>query len=166
MRSREAWNDVTQSCYLLHVKEEEVRDRRFTAEERLDIAIDHYLCNQIPIDYRVIEEAEQIGSSGDAREWFTLIPYDSKDEFLRENPDCCKLTPYSAQQNIFGYDLLIFEEPSTGNERASGMGDGMFVFKHKVRYMSQGGIRKKIETTKPYIMVNNCGYPWDDLIGY
>ena len=170
MPPREIRDEVTQSCYISSVEEEKVRGRRFTTEERLDIAIDHYLCNQTSIDYREIEKAEQMRSSGDVRERFALIYYGSKGEFMRENPDCCKLTPYSAQQDIFGYDsfsgFVPFFEPKRGSERASGMGDGMFVFKHKIRYTDQGGTSKEIETTKLYIMVNNCGYPWDDLIGY
>jgi len=161
MPPREIRDEVTQSCYISSVKEEKVRGHRFTTEERLDIAIDHYLCNQTSMDYQEIEKAEQMESPDDARERFTLIPYDSKGEFLRENPGCCKLTTYPARQNIFGYEILFFEEPSSGNERASGMGDGMFVFKHKVRYMDQGGIRKEAEATKIYIGVNNCGYPRD-----
>jgi hypothetical protein len=121
--------------------------RRFTTEERLDIAINDYLGNQINMDYQEIGKAEGMGW-GNAQKQFTLIPYGGKDEFLRVNPGCCQLTWYGSEGYVFGFW-----------ERASGIGDGMFDFKHKVRYVDQEGSRKEIETANTYIEVNNCGHP-------
>jgi len=147
-----------QSCTVLPA--EDLRGRRFTTEERLDIAINHYLCNQFD-DYYLIGKAEGIGglstffSMDDVKKHFTLIPYSSKDEFLRENPDCCKLTWEGSE----GYDFPFLETGyGVGNGRADGVGDGMFDFKHKVRYMTQDRIRNEIEGAR-YITINNCGYP-------
>jgi hypothetical protein len=130
-----------------------LRDRRFTTEERLDIAINYYLGAQENRDYEEIGKAE--GMEGQisipfphetAKQRFTLIPYTGKDEFLRENPDCCQRTWGLAEGEQFGTW-----------ERVDGAGDGMFNFRHKVRYLDQQGVRKEIETTNTFIMVNNCG---------
>jgi hypothetical protein len=125
----------------------DLRGRRFTTEERLDIAINDYLLNQISMDYSEISKAERASLSG-VEKRFTLIPYGGKDEFLRINPSCCQLTWHGSEGYFFGYQ-----------ERAKGIGDGMFDFKHKVRYMDQEGSRKEIETTNTYMEVNNCGHP-------
>ena len=70
---------------------------RLTTEERLDIAIDHYLLEQINMDYKEILKAEYpeyrgYGTPEDLKERFTLITYGDKDEFLQANPGCCKRT--------------------------------------------------------------------------
>ena len=149
---------------------DDLRGRRFTTEERRDIAFDFYLHNQHNMDDSEIWKAE--GVSGlpmkELEKRFTLIPYGSKNEFLRENPGCCQFTPYRSQQNIFGYDFefinLDLPGGSTpirlGDERANGKGNGMFNFRRKVRYLDQQGVRKEIEITGTYIGVDNCGKPW------
>ena len=123
---------------------------RLTTDERLDIAIRYYLHNQISIDYREIAKAEQIErqQSDSLEERFKLIPYSSREENLKENPDCCERTWGEICPEI---DQFFFRE------RASGAGDGMFNFKHKVRYTAQSGTYKERETTNTFIMVNNCG---------
>ena len=129
-------------------------ERRLTTEERLDIAIDRYLRNQ-SMDYQEIWKAErgerwqnwEFTIPRDLEERFTLIPYADKEEFLQANPGCCKRSWGLAEGDQFGC-----------RERADGAGDGMFNFKHKVRYIDQEGVRKEIETTNSYISVNNCGY--------
>ncbi len=133
------------------------RGRRFTTEERLDIAINHYLCNQKFMDYMEIEKAEQMESvsSNDLRKLFTLISYGSKEEFLRENPDCCKQTWGLMNTDQFGFW-----------KRAIGDGNGMFNFRHKIRYMDQEGTRKEMESTRIFIMVNNCGYPKEKIYSW
>jgi hypothetical protein len=152
------WNDATQSC-----QNKEVPSRRLTSEERLDIVINHYLCNQISMDNEEIIRAEAKGmkeaSIDDLKKRFTPIPYNNKSEFLQENPDCCKPFPYPSHQDMFGYDLfpLWGDEPEYGSERASGMGEGIFAFKRKVRYMDREGGLKEIKTTETYT-VSNCGY--------
>ncbi|MDR1662566.1 MAG: hypothetical protein LBR95_09130 [Azoarcus sp.] len=124
----------------------DLRGRRFTTQERLDIAINDYLENQISMDYNEIKKAERIWD--DAKKRFTLIPYGGKDEFLRVNPGCCQLTWHRSE----GYEFEFWA-------RAEGIGNGMFDFKHKVRYMDQEGSRKEIETTNTYTRVSNCGHP-------
>lgn len=131
------------------------RGRRFTTEERLEIAINDYLCHQN--DYYAIGKAEEMkdASSDEVKKRFTLIPYGSKDEFLRENPDCCQLTWKGSE----GYNFPVWDSGlGTGDGLVSGVGNGMFVFKHKVRYMDQQGTRKETESTH-HISVSNCGTP-------
>jgi len=162
----EVWDDNTRACHKSPVKDD-VLGRRFTTEERLDIAINYYLCNQKNIDYRWIKDAENMReySMDDIKNQFTLIPYGGKSEFIQENPACCDLIPHPSQQDIFGYELLIIRgNPSSGNERASGMGNGRFAFKHKVRYLDRERNRKEVKTTKTYISVSNCGFPTNDFI--
>jgi hypothetical protein len=126
----------------------DLRGCRFSTEERLVIAITHYLKNQIGMDCSEIQKVEQAESlsSKDLEKRFTVIPYGSQDEFFQENPECCERTWGLVEGDQFGFW-----------ERADGAGDGMFKFKHKVRYTDQDGSRKEIETTNTYIMVYNCG---------
>jgi hypothetical protein len=102
------------------------------------------------MDYEEIQKAEQAESlsSEDLEKRFTLIRYGNREEFLQENPDRRGLTWGLQEGDWFGFW-----------ERADGAGDGMFNFKHKVRYTDQEGSRKEIETTNTHIMVNNCGQP-------
>ena len=155
---------VIQSCTPAWPNNEDPRGRRFMTEERLDIAINHYLCNQ-HWDYQEIAMVEGIrgGSRDDVEKRFTLIRYGSKDEFLRENPDCCQLTWRGSE----GLEFPVWDSGAlTGDGLVSGVGNGMFAFKHKVRYMDQQGTRKEIETVNAYITVNNCGYPRSKVDGY
>jgi len=144
----------------------ELRGHRFTTEERLDIAINYYLGDQRN-DYREIRAVEGMkeASLDDVEKYFTLIPYGSKDEFLRENPDCCELIPYSSHQNMF-IPIVIFGDHGRGDERASGRGDGKFSLKYKIRYMDGEGNRKETmifplpaRDLNKYIRVDNCGNP-------
>ena len=136
-------------CTYSSSKNKDFRGRRFTTEERRDIAINHYLRNQISMDHREIERAELLSSVKDQEKRFTLIPYADKDEFLQANPGCCKRS--------WGMEGVLEGDRFWRQERAEGYGDGMFNFRHKVRYMSQEGVRKEIETTNTYIIVFNCG---------
>jgi hypothetical protein len=156
-----------QSCIVAPLKRQDLYGYRFTTEERFDIALNHYLCNQGSMDYPEIKEAENIKgySIDETKNRFALILYGSKNEFLRENPGCCDLIPYWTKQNRFGYEFLLFRgDPSPGNERATGMGNGMFAFKHRVRYLDRERNSKKIKTTKTYIYVGNCGFPSHDFV--
>ena len=129
---------------------EDIRGHRFTTEERLDIAINHYLRDPTNMDYYEIRMAEQMESLSwrDLQKRFTLIPHGDKEEFLRANPDCCNRSwGVTGEYEQFGFW-----------ERTRGAGDGMFNFKHKVRNMDQEGARKEIESTSTYMMVHNCGY--------
>jgi len=123
--------------------------RRLTTEERRDIAINYYLCDREElVAYNKIREVEKLGSTDDVKKLFTLIPYGSKEEFLRENPDCCELLWGSVGKYDFGFW-----------GRAKGIGNGAFNFRHKIRYMDREGIRKEVERTNLFIMVDNCGSP-------
>jgi len=59
--------------------------------------------------------------------------------------------------------IIRGDEYSPGNERAYGMGNGFFAFKHKVRYLDREGNSKEIKTTKTYVYVSNCGFPADNF---
>lgn len=130
--------------------DEERMGKRFTTEERLDIAINYYLKNQNFIDFSEIEIIENNNRRRrnffeDLENRFTLIPYGNKEEFLKENPECCELTTWDEQ---FGFW-----------ERADGIGDGMFIFQHKIRYIDKKtGIHKEIMSKDTNYQVNNCGY--------
>jgi len=148
---------IIQSCAASPLAGKDLRGRRFTTEERLGIAINNYLCSQLYEGYNPIAMAEGMkgASSDDVKKRFTLIPYSSKEEFLRENPDCCQLTWRGSE----GYSFPVWDTGTfTGDGRVSGVGNGMFEFKYKVRYLDQQGTRKEIERTS-YIRVNNCGNP-------
>ena len=168
MAPSETRDGIIQSCDLPD-RDKEMLGRRFTTEERLDIAINYYLCRQESMDYIEIEGAEKMRSYpwDYVEKHFSLIKYGSKEEFRRENLDCCKLIPYPSEQNRYG-SRPLFGTPDPGNERANGMGNGMFNFKHKVRYMDEKGTRKEITTSHTVMMVGNCGYPnerifWDKV---
>lgn len=118
---------------------------RLSTKERLDKAIDHYLQFQITMDYNEIAKKENI-EFDDVEKNFTLLPYKSRREFFKENPNCCERS-----WGLVEGDHFLFWE------RAHGAGDGMFNFKHKVCYKDKNGVRKEIETTNTFIMVYNCG---------
>jgi len=146
---------IIQSCTISPLAKD-LRGRRFTTEERLDLAINHYLCSLQYWDYNAIGAAEGMRSAwdDDIDKQFTLLYYDSKDEFLRENPDCCQLTWRSSE----GDEFPVWETGvDVGNGLVNGIGNGMFKFNHKVRYLDRQGTRKEIDSTG-YIRVNNCGY--------
>ena len=139
------------------IRYKDFRGYRYTTEEWLDIAINSYLSVQ-EMDYAEIWKAEQLEERKLKKDWefdipkdmekrFTLIAYIDKDEFLRANPGCCKLSWGVAGGDRFGF-----------LERADDCGDGMFNFKHKVRYLDQQGTRKDVDSTNTYVTVGNCGY--------
>ena len=127
--------------------------RNLTTEERLDRAVADYIQNQILIDFNEIEVAEnggrRQGGYMDALERrFTRIPYTNKAEFYQVNPACCERVWSTVEGEQFGF-----------RERAAGAGNGMFVFKYKVRYKNREGVAKEVGSTNTYMIVNNCGYP-------
>ncbi|MFE8046229.1 hypothetical protein RBA63_11345 [Brenneria goodwinii] len=123
--------------------------KRYTTQERLDIAIAKYLQYQTTKDYLEIGKSEHIiGSSDELEQHFTLIHYSNKEEFLKENPECCERTWGLLEGDQFGFW-----------ERTDGAGDGMFDFRHKIRYIDKkNGTYKEIFSKKTYYEVNNCGY--------
>ncbi|RLM17923.1 hypothetical protein BIY29_18820 [Brenneria alni] len=123
--------------------------KRYTTQERLDIAIAKYLQYQTTKDYLEIGKSEHIiGSSDDLEQHFTLIHYSNKEEFLNENPDCCERTWGLVEGDQFRFW-----------DRTDGAGDGMFIFRHKIRYIDKKtGMQKNIFSRNTYYDVNNCGY--------
>ncbi|QTF10576.1 hypothetical protein HC231_23610 [Brenneria izadpanahii] len=123
--------------------------KRYTTQERLDIAIANYLKNQTTDDDMEIRKAERIIDNPDKTEQrFTLIHYNNKAEFLKENPTCCKRT-WGLEEGGKSWFWV----------RTNGAGDGMFDFQHKIRYIDRTtGVRKEIISQNTYYLVNNCGY--------
>ncbi|MGN5222263.1 hypothetical protein [Aeromonas veronii] len=125
---------------------------KLDTKERLDIAVARYLRSQTLMDLNEIELFENDGRrSGEyfesLKSEFVLVPYSSKSDFYRSNPDCCELTWNMVEGDQFGFW-----------ERASGSGNGMFVFNHKIRYFNRGGVEKEIYSRSTYLSVDNCGY--------
>ncbi|MDX5629420.1 MULTISPECIES: hypothetical protein [unclassified Brenneria] len=123
--------------------------KRYTTQERLDIAIAKYLQYQTTGDYFEIGKSERIiGSSDELEQHFTLIHYRNKEEFIKENPTCCERTWGLVEGPVLGFW-----------ERTDGIGDGMFDFRHKIRYIdNKTGTHKYIISKYSYYQVNNCGY--------
>ncbi|ATA25956.1 hypothetical protein JMY81_21365 [Brenneria goodwinii] len=124
--------------------------KRYTTQERLDIAIAKYLQYQITDDYLEIRKAERINSDDfdELEQRFILIQYNSKEAFIKENPACCERTWGLVEGPVF--DLW---------ERTDGIGDGMFDFRHKIRYIDKKhNTYKEIFSKYIYYQVNNCGY--------
>ncbi|MHA6833212.1 hypothetical protein [Ralstonia pseudosolanacearum] len=121
---------------------------KLTADERLNIAINHYLHQQRLTDLLEVGRMER--ASVGAKELgkiYTLIPYRSHAEFKRENSDCCKRTWGEVEGDQFDFW-----------ERSEGVGDGMFEFRHKIRYLDENGVAKVMISGRTYYMVSNCGY--------
>lgn len=124
---------------------------RLSTEARLNIAITKYITTeQYSIDYSEISKVERKDNPSlkEVEKDFKLIPYENFAEFLKENPKCCKLTDGSSDGNEFGFW-----------ERADAKGNGMFDFKHKIRYRTQDGNIKEIISRKTYCLIYNCGTP-------
>ena len=122
---------------------------KLSVDQRLDLAINHYLKNQLSYAFGEIRNAEDKAlSRADLRSRFSLVPYKSVREFKELNPTCC--------DRVYGLvegDFIGFEE------RISGAGDGVFKFSHKVRYENSEGGLKEIVSESSYYLVSNCGVP-------
>jgi hypothetical protein len=124
--------------------------RQIDTRERLNIAVNNYLVHQEKYDIHEIMASENMNSleyKEYAKTDFSIIPYNTFEEFVLENSSCCELTWYL---------------PPTGEKadyatRASGRGNGYFTFNHKVRYVDGKGIQKSIITKNFYYVVTNCG---------
>ncbi|MFE8101186.1 hypothetical protein RBA71_06745 [Brenneria goodwinii] len=130
--------------------DEERMGKRFTTQERLDIAINSYLQDQALLSVMEIDLAENKtkrskGFFTNIEKRFTLIPYNNKEEFIKENPNCCERT-----WGLAGFGFW---------ERIDGIGDGMFIFQHKIRYIDkETEDYREILSKQTYYQVNNCGY--------
>ena len=128
---------------------------RLSTRQRLNIAVEQYLKNQFR-DYDEIGQAEREAllpatkvenmyisnpPMYELEKIFELIPYQSKADFFKENPNCCEL------------DLLYHDFW----DRAAGSGEGTFVFTHKIRYKMPEGTYKEIISKKMTIEITNCG---------
>jgi hypothetical protein len=71
-------------CTHPSLEQKDLRGRRFTTLERLDIAITHYLRKQILMDYLAIQKVEQAESLSleDLEKRFALIRYGNREQFL------------------------------------------------------------------------------------
>ncbi len=120
-----------------------------TKKQRLDIAIERYLHEQYH-DYHSIRYVEQreVLPKIKFEKYFRIIPYKNKEEFLKINPECCELEWYHTEKFWFGFW-----------ERAEGSGNGIFNFKHKIRYQLPDGSVRMIDSKNMYYQVNNCGEP-------
>ena len=75
------------------------------------------------------------------------IPYKSFDEYIKENPDCCKINPPG------GSDLA----PPLFSDRIFGYHSGeLIVINFKVRYIDDSGKRRIKEIRIPESL-HNCG---------
>jgi hypothetical protein len=83
------------------------------------------------------------------RSSYNYIKYESFDEYIKENPDCCSINtggPYEIRQpsfldRIFGYDA-----------------PDVIVIKFKVRYLDENGNKRSFETHFENTL-QNCGHP-------
>lgn len=130
-----------------------ITGKKYSTQERLDIAINKYLKEQKTADIHEIAEAKkrtnrQYYDYRNAARDFDLIYYKNVDEFLRENPDCCELTWGLVEGDQFGFF-----------QRVDGKGNGMFDFKHKIRYRNKNGNYEEMMSSRTYYLVYNCGFP-------
>lgn len=120
-------------------------------DQRLDLAINAYMRDQTSIDYQEIELIENSGKR-DPTYWehlkshFSLIRYKSKEDFLKDNQQCCA---------VVGVDI-----PAPSGDFwdwSSNPGTTVFEIKHKIRYTNQNGTLKEISSSHTYFAIDNCG---------
>jgi hypothetical protein len=130
---------------------EEKKGLIISRDQRLDVAINAYLKDQISIDYREIElignnEKRDPAYREFIKSHFSLIRYSNREEFLKDNPQCCA---------VVGVDI-----PAPSGDFwdwASNPGTIVFEVKHKIRYTDQNGNLKQIPSYHTYFAIDNCG---------
>lgn len=118
---------------------------RLSDEQRLNIAISHYLLNQKIIDS--VEVFQYKGSRGSFKR-YPLKEYISSEDFLEKNPKCCQL-------GYGGVDVPLVDFWV----RARGVGNGYFIFHHKINYINNSEVDEEIESKYTHYFVDNCGVP-------
>lgn len=120
------------------------RDRRFLSEKEYFAAA---------IASMLKRETEQLVSYGPKKVRFSVVhvvKYAGMDDFLQQNPDCCKVVPHntgdlgpytSFDQRLFGYAAKIVS------------------INYIIRYVDEIGDQKSVTKTEQ-LAVTNCGRAW------
>ncbi|MBC1235979.1 hypothetical protein [Nostoc sp. 2RC] len=83
------------------------------------------------------------------RSSYNYIKYESFDEYIKENPDCCSINPggpYEIRQASFLNRIFGYDAPD------------VIVIKFKVRYLDETGNKRAFETHFENTL-QNCGHP-------
>lgn len=130
---------------------EEKKGLIIARDQRLDLAINAYMSDQTSIDYREIELIENNGKRDTAyrkylTDHFSLIRYNSKAEFMKENQQCCAVV-----------EVDIPAPSGDFWDWSSNPGTSVFEIKHKIRYTDQNGNLKETPSSHTYFAIDNCG---------
>jgi hypothetical protein len=110
-----------------------------------------YLTNdekiRIVFDYQNNREEIPIETERKGTQYYSQIPYNTFEEFIVNNPDCCQVNPGG------GYDL----PPPDFLDRITGYNAGdAIVLNYKIRYLDDNG-RPRSTTMKLESALQNCG---------
>lgn len=135
--------------------------KRILPQQRIDIVIDDVLKHQ---DYYAVESIEKYRKSYFSRlksssasilpdstdiplGEYELINYKNKEEFIRENPQCCKLVEGlpNAEGTLAEFDM------------ESNYGEEFVHLVYYIKYIDSKGVVKKFLIDTFYLAVSNCG---------
>jgi hypothetical protein len=120
-------------------------------EEKISIAIRDTLSSYPPVVLEYVEKDGRLFRTG-GHIPANPIYYKDVDEFISENPDCCKVTQ---KMERTGYPIRL-------EYRLLGRANTFVEIKYKVKYIDANGIERSQMTTE-YIAISNCGHPWSGI---
>ena len=122
--------------------------RFLSDEEKISIAINYELSGYPPV---VSEYGEKDGRVFCTKAYIPDNPvyYKNVDEFLFENPDCCRVTQKMERS---GYTVRL-------EHRLLGSANTFVEVKYKAKYIDANGIERS-QITERYVAISNCGHPW------
>lgn len=124
-------------------------ERRFLSdEEKIKIAIKYILSTYPPV-IDLFEERNEIVVKIGRNTPADPIRYDSMEDFLSQNPSCCKITKTMERS---GYTVRL-------EHKLLGSVNTFVELKFKVKYVDEKGIVRTAMKTR-YVAVSNCGHPW------
>lgn len=147
--------------------------KKITYKQRMNLAVDYFMENQEGISGTVLaryvnsfseKDKSNPTSEGIAllsggyykrplnsdvpEKGYTIIYYKTKEEFLNENPQCCK------QRWTYSYE----DTEQNIVDRMAGKGAGYIHLLYHIKYKDKQGVEGKFLVDNIYFTVNNCGY--------
>ena len=128
------------------------KERRFLSdEEKISIAISTTLSIYPPVVLEYGEKDGRVFCTGGYKP-ANPIYYKNVDEFLLENPDCCRVTEKMERS---GYPIRL-------QLRLLGSANTFVEVKYKAKYIDANGIERS-QITERYFAISNCGYAWSGI---
>jgi hypothetical protein len=116
-------------------------------EEKLNKMIED-IYNRSVVEVEIMKPGKS-GKPRPYREAYQQVPYESVDEFLKQNPDCCEFGNYEKWGNLPS-------SSSTWFSKFMGVYAGEVDVIYNARYIDEDG-NEQHTTAKTYRTIQNCG---------